>query len=249
MMQIPKVIHFFWFGGNPKPDIVKKCIKSWKRFMPDWTIKEWNESNYDVNKDLYIRQAYEAKKWAFVSDYARFDILNQYGGLYFDTDVELIRRIPDKLFGTAFTSMNDQGVVSPGSVFACPKGYWLTEKMMDSYHKSEFINKSQLNSDDTVNTRITNILLNYNYELKNKTQKIKDLIVYRADVFEGFDLNLRETVITKRTITVHHYASSWMTKKQLRKRKLQSAIKKVIGVKGYSCVIRIKRKLFGISKT
>ena len=81
MNIIPKVIHYFWFGNNPKPEIVTKCIASWKKYMPDWEIKEWNESNYDVQCCRYVEQAYKAKKWAFVSDYARFDILNRIGGL------------------------------------------------------------------------------------------------------------------------------------------------------------------------
>lgn len=89
--MIPKIIHYCWFGGNPLPELAQKCIASWKKFLPDYEIKEWNESNYDVRKIPYIEQAYNAKKYAFVSDYARFDILYQYGGIYFDTDVEVIK--------------------------------------------------------------------------------------------------------------------------------------------------------------
>ena len=106
MNIIPKVIHYFWFGNNPKPEIVAKCIASWKKYMPDWEIKEWNESNYDVQCCRYVEQAYKAKKWAFVSDYARFDILNRIGGLYFDTDVELLKPIPDCYFENPFTAVD-----------------------------------------------------------------------------------------------------------------------------------------------
>ncbi len=95
--MIPKIIHYCWFGGNPLPEDAKKCINSWKKYFPDYEIKEWNESNYDFNKCEYIKEAYKRKKWAFVSDYARFDILYQYGGIYFDTDVEVIRDMRDIL--------------------------------------------------------------------------------------------------------------------------------------------------------
>ena len=89
--MIPKKIHYFWIGGNPKPESVLYCIDSWKKYCPDYEIIEWNESNYDFTKNEYMRQAYEAKKWAFVTDYARLDVIYKYGGIYLDTDVELIK--------------------------------------------------------------------------------------------------------------------------------------------------------------
>ena len=100
--MIPKIIHYCWFGGNPLPDDAKKCIASWKKFFPDYEIKEWNETNYDLSVCPYVKEAYESKKWAFVSDYARFDILYKYGGLYFDTDVEVIKSFDDILKNGAF---------------------------------------------------------------------------------------------------------------------------------------------------
>lgn len=130
MNIIPKVIHYFWFGNNPKPEIVTKCIASWKKYMPDWEIKEWNESNYDVQCCRYVEQAYKAKKWAFVSDYARFDILNRIGGLYFDTDVELLKPIPDCYFENPFTAVDSNGMVAPGQVIALPKAHWLSEILL-----------------------------------------------------------------------------------------------------------------------
>lgn len=93
--RIPKVIHYCWFGGNPLPSLAEKCIASWRKYLPDYEIKRWDESNFDVNIIPYTKQAYEAKKYAFVSDYARFWILYNYGGLYFDTDVEVIRSMDD----------------------------------------------------------------------------------------------------------------------------------------------------------
>mgnify|MGYP001644804644 FL=1 len=103
--MIPKIIHYCWFGGHPLPASALKCIESWRKYCPDYEIKEWNESNYDVNKIPYISQAYEVKKYAFVSDYARFDILYQYGGVYFDTDVEVIKPIDEIIEKGAFFGM------------------------------------------------------------------------------------------------------------------------------------------------
>ena len=111
--MIPKIIHYCWFGGNPLPDDAKKCIASWKKFFPDYEIKEWNETNYDVSVCPYVKEAYEAKKWAFVSDYARFDILYKHGGLYFDTDVEVIKSFDDILTKGGF--MGQEAGANSGS--------------------------------------------------------------------------------------------------------------------------------------
>lgn len=100
--MIPKKIHYCWFGGNPLPDDAIKCIDSWRRFFPDYEIKEWNESNYDLNGSDYVKEAYQAKKWAFVSDYARFDIFYKNVGLYFDTDVEIIKDMAEIIENRSF---------------------------------------------------------------------------------------------------------------------------------------------------
>ena len=116
--MIPKIIHYCWFGHNRKPALIKKCIESWKKFMPDWEIREWNEENYDVYKNQYIRNAYAQKKWAFVVDYARFDILNQFGGIFLDTDVELLRPIPEEILrNDAFTGFESPERVAPGLAY------------------------------------------------------------------------------------------------------------------------------------
>ena len=107
--MIPKVIHYCWFGGNELPESAKKCIDSWRKFFPDYEIKEWNESNYDVRKNIYISQAYDAGKYAFVSDYARFDVLYQFGGIYFDTDVEVIKSFEDILTQGSFMGCEIDG--------------------------------------------------------------------------------------------------------------------------------------------
>ncbi len=106
--EIPKIIHYCWFGGNPLPQMAQRCIDSWKKYLPDYEIKQWDETNFDVNIIPYTRQAYEAKKYAFVSDYARFLILYQYGGLYFDTDVEVIKPLDDIVAKGPFMGCQDK---------------------------------------------------------------------------------------------------------------------------------------------
>ena len=122
--MIPKVIHYCWFGGNPLPESAKKCIDSWKKYCPDYEIVEWNENNFDISKNQYCREAYEAGKWAFVSDFARFDIIYKYGGVYFDTDVEVIKPIDSLIEQGAFMGVerNKPINVAPGLGIAASKG-------------------------------------------------------------------------------------------------------------------------------
>lgn len=247
MYSIPKVIHYFWFGKNPKPEIVIKCIESWKKKMPDWEIKEWNEDNYDVHCCEYVESAYSMKKWAFVSDYARFDILNKYGGIYLDTDVELLKTIPISFLNNPFTAVDSNGLVAPGLILALPSQHWLSKKVLDSFCDEKFT-ECKMNSDITINTRVNKIIKEMGYMDKDMYQKIDDLFVYPSEYFCGYDVNIHEYNITPKTISVHHYASSWMSEKQLKKRKYQAIIKKIIGVKGYKKLIKIKRNIIGVSK-
>ena len=130
--MIPKIIHYCWFGGNELPESVRKCIESWKKYCPDFVIKEWNESNYDVTKLPFMKDAYEAKKYAFVSDYARLDIIYQHGGIYLDTDVELIKPLDDRLLDTTcFMGMETPGTVATGLGFGAIKGHSFIKQNRD----------------------------------------------------------------------------------------------------------------------
>ena len=122
VMSIPKIIHYCWVGNSEKPKSVLKCIESWKKFCPGYEIKEWNESNYDFSKNEYMRQAYEAKKWGFVPDYARLDIIYNYGGIYLDTDVEIIKPFPKIVDGNGFMGFERRHFLGT-AVLAAEKGY------------------------------------------------------------------------------------------------------------------------------
>ena len=132
-MAIPKVIHYCWFGNNPKPKVVQECIESWKKYCPDYEIKEWNESNYDINKNAYTTAAYKSKKYAFLTDYVRLDILYNYGGIYMDTDVKLIKPIDDLVSQGSFMSFEKVGRVNTGVGFASEKGNKIVEENKEYY--------------------------------------------------------------------------------------------------------------------
>ena len=141
--MIPKIIHYCWFGGNPLSELAQKCISSWKKYFPEYEIKEWNESNFNLQCCDYVKEAYEAKKWAFVSDYARFWILYHEGGLYFDTDVEVIKPIDDIINNGAFMGCERTGNyglgVNPGLGIGADPGISLYKEILDDYEKSHFI--------------------------------------------------------------------------------------------------------------
>ena len=237
--MIPKLIHYFWFGFSPKPEIVVKCIESWKKFLPDFKIIEWNESNYDINKCMYMAEAYKSKKWAFVTDYARFDILYKYGGIYFDTDVEIIRTFPGEYFEkTAFTGVESNNYISPGLVLASEKGNEFLRQVLDIYNKEHFIVNGKENL-KTVNIFTTELLQEKGFVLDGTYQEIDGVCIYPSEYFCGFNLDIHEPEITDKTICIHHYAATW--KKNTIKKKIQKIIKKYLGINFYKHLIKLKR--------
>ena len=143
--MIPKIIHYCWFGGNPKPEIIEKCIASWRAFCPDWEIKEWNEDNYDVNALPFTATAYAAKKWAFVSDVARLDILKEHGGIYLDTDVEILAETPFDAFLSYDTVLvfETERAIASGLFFASAPDTPLVSELLESYQGIEYTLESE----------------------------------------------------------------------------------------------------------
>lgn len=141
--MIPKTIHYCWFGGNPKPDIIERCIASWKKYCPDYEIVEWNETNFDISQHSFMLEAYEQKKWAFVSDVARLIILYNYGGIYMDTDVELKKECPfDRyLERDALFVFGHERVIETGLCCGCSKGSKLIYNMILAYEGKHFDKK------------------------------------------------------------------------------------------------------------
>lgn len=229
--KIPKIIHYCWFGKGPLPPSAIKCIESWKRVMPDYEIKRWDESNYDINKNQYMKEAYQAKKYGFVPDFARFDILYQHGGLYFDTDVEIIRSLDDLVQRGPFMGLEAGSIkrfiktlskdkkpnfihsrLAPGLGIAGPAGFPLFKKVLDIYKNKSFI-KSDGKLDLTNSTQIFAHDINF-----NKVEKVEDyalcdgLYVYSKEYFCPLNYVTRGLKITDNTRTIHWYDATWLPK-------------------------------------
>lgn len=221
--MIPKVIHYCWFGGNALPESAKKCIDSWRKFLPDYEIKEWNETNYDVHKIPYIHEAYEARKFAFVSDYARFDILYQYGGLYFDTDVQILKSMDDIIAKGSFMGreagswMKDYGhpkglAVAPGLALGVDVGHPLYKEFLDVYQTLQFRLADGSMNTKTICWYVTEILLKHGLTDNNDyIEKVAGVFIYPADVFCPMDHTQGNKVtLTDRTVSIHLYDCSWI---------------------------------------
>lgn len=238
--MIPKMIHYCWFGGNEKPDEVKRCIASWKRFLPDWEIHEWNEHNYDVNRYLYTKQAYALQKWAFVSDMARVEILYRYGGIYLDVDVEFVKTLPEEYLSyDGICGFEHTDTIAPGLLFGITKEHPFMKQLLDEYKEEEFCIHNRGNY-KTINMRITGVLEQKGLQRNNQFQLIDGIKVFPAEYFCGYDTDVREPLITSNTICWHHYMGSWQKKSV--KVILQNILKKCIGVKNYRRLLLIKRK-------
>ena len=208
--MIPKTIHYCWFGGNPLPELAQKCIESWKKFCPDYEIIQWDETNFDVNQNDYCREAYETKKWAFVSDYARLKVLYEYGGIYMDTDVEVIKNLDCFLENIAFVGFESKDCVQTGLMAAERNGEWI-KLLLSSYDDRKFIlDDGKL--DLTTNVIVTTAIMrkNYNLELNNSLQEVEGVYkIYPSEYFCAKDYITKELKITDNTHTIHHYDGSW----------------------------------------
>ena len=180
MDKIPKYIHYIWIGENEKNEDIKKCIESWEKYLPDYEIKEWNESNFDINSCKYLRQAYDEKMWAFASDYMRFKILLEYGGIYVDTDVEFLKKIPEEFLEyESFTGVEYTKKVSPGLIYGCKKNNEIVKYMVEVYEKMIF----DRNNIVTVNMIISKYLNKYGFKENNEFQIIKGLAIFPHEFF------------------------------------------------------------------
>ncbi|GBU20885.1 glycosyl transferase [Fibrobacteres bacterium R8-0-B4] len=235
--MINKIIHYCWFGQNPLPNDAMAYIDSWKKYFPDYDIKEWNESNYDVYKIPYTTEAYNAKKYAFVSDYARFDILYQYGGIYFDVDVEVIKPFGKILEDTAFIGTEAVGLVAAGLGIGCNAGLSVVKEILDDYAKDSFLCNDGIHEYNlkTVVWRFTEILIKKGFNAKNnELQKIAEFTIYPTEFFCPKDFVTGKLKITERTVSIHHYAGSWVPKEQKRLINKRYKIYKLFGVNYFS---------------
>lgn len=231
--MIPKIIHYCWFGRGQMPALAQKCIASWKKYFPDYEIKEWNEDNFDVNIIPYTQEAYEAKKYAFVSDYARFWILYQYGGLYFDTDVEVIRPMQKIIEHGAFMGCEHDATettlpcVAPGLGLGVEAHSALYKDILDLYAGLHFRNSNGTLNFKTVVQYTTEVLVRYGLACQSGLQSVGGISIYPKEYFCPIDYRTKECVITSKTVSIHHYAESWHGSKQ----KLYKILSKILGKK------------------
>lgn len=219
--MIPKVIHYCWFGNNPLPPLAAKCIESWKKYLPGYEIRQWDESNFDVNAIPYTRDAYKERKYAFVSDYARFWVLYHFGGLYFDTDVEIIKPMDDIISNGGFMGCEADAIsgsstvkVAPGLCLGAEAGDHLFKLMLDLYATLDFYLP-----DGRLNLRT---IVDYTTEtlreqgLKNETgiQQIGNLTIYPSDYFNPSHYVTKRLHVTENTRSIHYGASSWSDNKR-----------------------------------
>ena len=212
--MIPKIIHYCWFGGNPLPKSVLKCIESWKRCCPDYEIKQWNEKNYEIDKCEYTKEAYEAKKWAFVSDYARLDIIYNEGGIYLDTDVELLRSLDTLLDKKCFLGIEQPShLINTGIGFGAEKGNELVKEMLDEYKNFRFkLAEGIYNTTIPCPARNTAPFYKYGFNLEiSEPVNLGGATVYPPEYFCPFERKINVLTVTENTYSIHHYDSSWIS--------------------------------------
>ena len=221
--MIPKKIHYVWLGRGKKPELAIKCIDSWKKYLSDYEIIEWNEDNFDINSNKYLKEAYENRKFAFASDYIRLKVLYDFGGIYMDTDVEVIKKLDCFLNNKAFSGFENNNFIPTGIIAAEKHNKWIG-KLLSDYDNISFV-KDSGNFDLTTNTvRITNTTKKcYDLILESSYQDLGDVVFYPYDYFCPKDWNTGNINITHNTYTIHHFAGSWhsnIEKKQLARKKM-----------------------------
>lgn len=243
LMSIPKIIHYCWFGGKPKPPLAEKCIKSWKKFCPDYEIREWNEHNFDVSAaPLYVRQAYEARRWAFVSDYVRLKSLVEYGGVYMDTDVEVVKPLDPYLKHQAFAGFEHIDRVQTG-LLACEPGFQLFRDFMAYYDTAHFLREDGT-PDITTNVEIlTGLCRQRGMVFNDKFQVVEGLAVYPKEVFCPVEYETEKLRRTRKTVTIHWFSASWHTEEELEAIRLEKQRQKE--EQRSNLRVAIGHKLFG----
>lgn len=210
-MAIPKIIHYCWFGKGEKPELARKCIESWKKYCPNYEFKEWNEDNFDINSNEYVKQAYESRKFAFVTDYVRLYALYHEGGVYMDTDVEVLKPVDEFLKHKAFSSFENNNMI-PTGLMAAEKGNEWIKDLLNEYNDLKFIDKDGKMDLTTNVTRITNLTRDkYGLKLESSYQDLKDGIVtmYPHEYFCPKDWETGKINLTENTYTIHHFSGSW----------------------------------------
>lgn len=234
--MIPKKIHYCWFGRGEKPKLAKKCIASWKKYCPDYEIIEWNEDNFDIDTNAYTRMCYDQKKYAFLTDYVRLIVVQKYGGIYFDTDVEVVRNFDDLLDCSAFFGFETEEYINTGLGFGAEKENEIVGQMIREYdHLLD--GKNGMIGCPTLNTEA---LLKFGLIQSGEKQRIGKAVVYPTDFFNPMDSATGKLNKTENTYSIHWYSMSWLPKNMQIKSKITRVFHRFFGVNCFSVFNRNK---------
>ena len=226
--MIPKIIHYCWFGRGEKPELAKKCIASWKKSCPDFEICEWNEDNCDYLSIPFMAEAYAAKKYAFVSDVMRLIVLEQYGGVYFDTDVEVLRDITPLLNDEGFIGFENDRYVNSGQAMAMVAHQPVVQVMIEEYKKLHFVKPDGSMAPVGCPHLNTDVLERFGLERNGQEQVVAGIHVYPADWFNPLDSTTGKLNKTPNTYSIHWYSMSWLPKRVRLKAKLGRILRRVL---------------------
>lgn len=218
--MIPKIIHYCWFGGNPLPKLAKKCIRSWKRYCRGYEIREWNESNFDIaSAPLYVRQAYEAKKWAFVTDYVRLKVVYEHGGIYLDTDVEIRKPLEPLLKHKAYFGFEDGKYIATGLGFGAEKETSILKELMEDYEAAPFVKTDGGLDITSCPLRNTEVFLRHGL-VQDDSQQLLDgeILILPSVMLCPIAYNMTRKDGIENAFSIHWFSASWYEKKQLEQR-------------------------------
>ena len=240
--MIPKKIHYCWFGRGQMPPMALKCIESWHRYMPDYEYKLWNEDNFDINSIPYVKEAYEAGKFAFVTDYVRLYALYTEGGIYMDTDVEVLKPYDDLLELSGFTGYEGSKHLPPvtGTMASEAGGEWVKEQLA-SYASAHFLLPDGTFDMKTNTTRISEIMKAGGFKQDGKKQVYKGMHIFPVQYFCPRQTT-GEILLTDETYCDHHFMGSWSGSGGGKRR---TSMAKIIGPKNVTRLIKLKRKILG----
>lgn len=238
--MIPKIIHYCWFGRGQMPALAIKCIESWKKYLPNYEIKEWNEDNFDLDMYPYVREAYDNRKFAFVTDVVRLYALYTEGGIYMDTDVEVLKSLDPFLQHTAFSGFEDDTHIPTGIMASEKGGKWAKENL--AYYENKHFIKEDGTMDLTTNvTTLTNYMLPLGLKPNNTYQDFPNLITfYPKDYFCPKSYDDGKIYLTNRSVTIHHFAGSWCPPKTV-KEKFIKIVRRYLGKGAVNILVKIKK--------
>ena len=208
--MIPKKIHYMWLGGSELPERLQVCIDSWRRHCPDYEIIRWDESNYDVHKNVFMSEAYDHRWFGFVPDYARLDLLYRYGGIYMDTDVEVVRNLDSLLNQEAFCGVEKWQVLNFGACSGAVKGHKALEPFLERWESRHLVRED--GTLDSVSSGLidTSVALENGYRVTGKCQNVCGMNIYASDYFSPFDYMTGELCQTEHTYSIHHFHGGWL---------------------------------------